>query len=337
MEINAMDKFVNLVMPVYNSQDNLRETLSSVLYQTYKKWKLIIVDDGSKDQSGLICDEYARKDPRITVIHTVNGGVSAARNKALSRVTEDYLMFIDSDDQLVDNAIEIAINSIEETDLLIFGYLTIPSNIEQAVKKTKIFNSYTELGCNYKELADNHLLNSPWNKLYKVSIIRNNKLAFDMDMSLGEDLLFNLSYLKVAGKIKVIPNILYYYKNDNSLSLTNRIREDALDIQKLIKEQIDLTFVHMKEVEYETSLVFARYTIEEMKRVVYSKLYSRTEKKAFLRKWMGNSTFLNSVDTIGLKNLPINIIDRYAIKNRRESILYISYRFRGFVTKILQS
>lgn len=331
----VMEKCVDLIMPVYNSQNNLSETINSVVQQTYKNWRLIIVDDGSKDNSGKICDDYAKVDSRIVVIHTVNRGVSAARNTGLSYIKSEFVMFVDSDDKLYDRCIEIALKNIKNEDLLIYGYLLMPGRIKQSINEIKCYNSHIELGVDYRELSEKHLLNSPWNKLYRSSIIQNNSLKFQEGLSLGEDLLFNLSFLEMASAIKVIPDVLYEYRNDNQGSLSNKLRENAVDIQKMIRAQLINTFSDQENVRFNSSIVFAKFTIEEMKAIVYSKKFSVDKKKEFIKKWLHDSAFCEAIELVGLKIVAPNPIDYTAISRGNVNLLYLSYKMRGIISRMI--
>ena len=107
--------FLSVIIPVYNVEKYLHQCIDSVLRQTYNDYEVILVDDGTPDNSGKICDEYAKKDIRITVIHKTNGGISSARNAGLDIATGDYIMFVDSDDYLCDdNCFQKLFNKINE-------------------------------------------------------------------------------------------------------------------------------------------------------------------------------------------------------------------------------
>ena len=113
---------ISVIIPVYNVEKYLKRCLDSVINQTYKNLEIILIDDGSTDKSGNICDEYAAKDKRIIVIHKENGGLSDARNKGLDICTGDYISFIDSDDWIENGFYEYVVNNVKDNDLLIFDY-----------------------------------------------------------------------------------------------------------------------------------------------------------------------------------------------------------------------
>ena len=107
-----MDDLISIIVPVYNVEPFLRRCLDSILGQTYKNLEVILVDDGSTDASGTICNEYCAKDPRVRVFHQVNAGISAARNKGLDKSSGSFIVFVDSDDYIELNMVEVLLSAI---------------------------------------------------------------------------------------------------------------------------------------------------------------------------------------------------------------------------------
>lgn len=125
-----MNYKVSIIVPIYNVQKYIYKCIDSILSQTYKNLEIILVDDGSPDNCGKICDEYASKDNRIIVVHTKNGGLSAARNVGLNKSTGNFIIFVDSDDYLENSAIEDCLNYIKTNncDILIFNWYNVYLN-----------------------------------------------------------------------------------------------------------------------------------------------------------------------------------------------------------------
>jgi len=230
---------LSIIIPVYNVEMVLNRCIESIINQTYEDFELILVDDGSKDSSGIICDSYAKLDSRVKVLHKENGGVSSARNYGLEYAIGRYVQFVDSDDYLDPDMCFLLINNIEmnKSDMVICGYRIVSNN--------KINSSYSmNIPClhlhkghkEFIELYNNDLINSPCNKLYKKEKINN--LKFLDNLSLGEDLIFNLSYLQDIETITCIPEVLYNYVYDNLNSLTKKIRTNIFDIMFLLDEKI---------------------------------------------------------------------------------------------------
>ena len=210
-----MSDLVSIIVPIYNVQKYLPRCIESVLNQTYKNFELILVDDGSPDRSGDICEYYAKKDSRIVVIHKQNGGVSSARNAGLSKMKGVYVTFLDSDDFLPNTAIEILYNEIQNKNAdCSIGSIkridvfksTLKKNLNSVVEvansiqmTTLIFdrNKYDELGF----IAG---------KLYKSKILRENQIFF-IEGLFGEDGEFFFNYLKYCKRIAISDICVYCY------------------------------------------------------------------------------------------------------------------------------
>ena len=200
--INMNSVKFSIIVPVYKVEQYLEKCLDSILNQTYKDFELILVDDGSPDNCPAICDEYAKKDNRITVIHKQNGGVSSARNEALKIAKGEFIWFVDSDDYIETNALEILSDHIEKSpsDLYIF---------EQGLSEKYNIDNLNDLF--YKHYFKYHFGFAPWNKIYKNSILQNNSMLFDTEEAIGEDLLFNINYYTKIKSLEFLDEKLYHY------------------------------------------------------------------------------------------------------------------------------
>ena len=149
-------KIISVIVPVYNVEPYLRECLDSIVNQTYKALEILVIDDGSTDGSGSICDEYKKKDDRIRVFHTENRGLSAARNLGLDEARGEFIGFVDSDDWIELGILEQAISKIGEADILCFGYDRHPLNASYYSGKEALV-----------ALTNGNISNAAWDKLYK--------------------------------------------------------------------------------------------------------------------------------------------------------------------------
>lgn len=217
---------VSVIVPVYNVEKYLEKCVNSIINQTYKNLELILVDDGSKDNSSKICDELAKKDKRIIVIHQENQGVSSARNTGLDICKGSFVTFIDSDDYIEKEYLSIMIEKLykNNADLVICGYNQIMSlNIE---KHTVGFD--TEIS--QKDFTKGLLTQKGYGmnacKLYKREIIGN--IRFDKELTVGEDTYFILNISKNLKKCLCITEILYNY-NVNSESIVRKYNKNYLD------------------------------------------------------------------------------------------------------------
>ena len=178
-----------IIVPVYNVEHYLQRCIESVLTQSYRDFELILVDDGSKDNSGTICDEYAKKDNRVRVFHKENEGVSSARNVGLDEAEGEYITFVDSDDYLLPTALLNIQNVLNKTDavLYLFDYQQndTPSRLPFGEMLSK--EEFIKAVLTYK------LQTSPWAKIYRRSLL--NGVQFNPALVIGEDLLFNFEYV----------------------------------------------------------------------------------------------------------------------------------------------
>lgn len=217
---------ISIIIPIYNNEKYIPGCIKSVQNQTFQDWELLLVDDGSTDSSGKICDSFARGDYRIKVIHKENGGVSSARNCGLDHAIGDYVMFVDSDDWIEIDLCQNLMDRIQEADIVIGGYKTISNSGEKefGLHEDKKIDIALGLDAVFEALCNQNLLNIPWSKLYKRDIIQNQR--FDEQIRLGEDLLFNMKYFTKCRNIFIIATTGYRYNLLNENSATKKIRDD---------------------------------------------------------------------------------------------------------------
>ena len=195
---------ISIIVPVYNNSLFLDECVKSVLSQTYYDWELILVDDGSTDDSGEICDSWTMKDDRIRTIHQINAGVSAARNRGILESKGDHLMFLDSDDSFYESSCLLKLlQRLQETkaDCVVFGFKQASGSI-WAPPFEKVYSNRQQFLLDFSFWLQTELLSSSVNKLYKKKLLNQ---IFPEDMSYGEDLVFSLNYLKQCKRICFVP------------------------------------------------------------------------------------------------------------------------------------
>ena len=214
---------VSIIVPVYNAEKYLNRCIDSILSQTMTDFELLLIDDGSKDNSGRICDEYATKDARVRVFHKPNGGVSSARNLGLDNAKGKWITFVDADDRCSCNYLEHLLSKVDDDTDLIISYAVI---CDSTGEKAEVYPEYRVNATNFERLfvdSDMHWHTSPWAKLYRASIIYENSLRFNEMMHIGEDADFLFSFMLITDKIYVSSDTDYYYTCDVSGSLTKRI------------------------------------------------------------------------------------------------------------------
>lgn len=221
---------ISIIIPVFNAEKRLEQCILSVLSQTYKNFELILINDGSSDNSGIICDKYAKIDCRIKVIHKQNGGVSSARNTGIRNALGEFICFIDSDDWVDDTYIDSFFHNQElKEDLFIQG---IKYYIPRRNKETIMFK-YSKRAFKLIEnidfIIESQLLENgcPVAKLFKMNIIKNNNIYFDENLSINEDHLFVITYFKFVNKLYLSDVIAYHYYSDYLISSLTRKKHSA--------------------------------------------------------------------------------------------------------------
>jgi glycosyltransferase involved in cell wall biosynthesis len=232
----------------------------SILNQNFHDFELILVDDGSKDNRGRICEELAKKDERIRVIHKTNGGVSSARNAGLAQSAGDWIVFVDSDDRINDTFLEdhYALIQRNEADLSISG-LQMETWDEGKIASLEYYGGKDQL-YTVKELLDAKeidyptiCISGPWCKMYRASIIRNEHLQFDETMALGEDSCFVHAFLEHVKTVVFSSKFHYRYYRGNGDSLFSKYHDNFFEnySQKSPTPIIQLNI--FKEVEFSIS------------------------------------------------------------------------------------
>lgn len=234
-----MSDLISIIVPIYNGEKSLHISIESILAQTLPDWELLLVDDGSTDGSGVICDEWVARDSRIRVIHKPNGGVSSARNAGMAVATGIYITFCDSDDYLEPDYLELLLRTARENPdcghiwccfQTVTGYHG--ENAVPNYSSDEPLRRYTLR--EYMTLHELWLDTGPCNKLYRMDVIRRAGLRFPEDISLGEDWLFNLAYIDASENdaFAVVTKPLYNYVRGNQESLDSKYRSDLLDIYR---------------------------------------------------------------------------------------------------------
>lgn len=231
----------SVIIPVYNAQKTLRLCVDSLLNQGYDDLEIILVNDGSSDQSGAICAGYAEKDRRVICIDKPNGGVSTARNMGLDHARGTYILFVDSDDYVSDDYFETLerIDGDGKFDLLMFSNYfvdgTTISNRHMAPFVAEDVDGSVKKFC---ETFQNKYLNVPWNKRYVRRIIQESNIRFPENLYIGEDKVFSLEYAMHCGNCCVTDALLYWVDISNENSLSRKIRPDLYEQFEMLTAQI---------------------------------------------------------------------------------------------------
>lgn len=216
---------VSIIIPVYNTEKYLTKCIESILKQDYTDFELLLIDDGSKDKSGLICDKYAKKDKRIKVFHKENGGVSSARNLGIEKSKGKYISFVDADDEVRPTYLNKLNNYIQQSDIVFFPSIWIHEDKSKLIILADNFYSekYDSIEQEILLLMKNdsgyNLFGYTWNKIFKADIIKEKDIKFIDNLAVSEDEIFTLDYCRFIKSMMVISTPLYnYYRKNNSLT-----------------------------------------------------------------------------------------------------------------------
>lgn len=236
-----LNQLVSIIIPVYNVEAYIEKCLDSILIQSYPYFEVILVDDGSTDNSLEICRRYAITDKRIKIFNQKNNGPSAARNKGIEASSGEFIQFIDSDDYLEPEAIKSMVEAIKESDMVIAPYYNIRED-EGHHRKTRVDYQHHGLFTNdqllthFGEIVDANLFHYIWNKLYRAKYIKD-ILSFSQSIKIGEDMLFNLDYVKQVHKVTLINQPVYNHIWFNQESIKKKYHPDLFSMRKHIHER----------------------------------------------------------------------------------------------------
>jgi len=237
MDNNLVSSLVSIIVPIYNSEQYLHQCIGSIINQSYKNIEIVLINDGSTDNSGEICDKYAKSDKRIKVIHTANNGPAVARNEGIRHSRGKFLFFLDSDDSIKNNAISLLIKNYNQhkVDIIIGDFRKVNDNNPDSGHNRVFLNSklltkqdiITYTRWYLKKPNKFPLFAHSWGRLFKSSIIKNNNIYFNADLRTFEDMAFNFDYLNYTNKVFFLKEIIYNHLIHNDyISMTMAIGAD---------------------------------------------------------------------------------------------------------------
>lgn len=317
---------VSIVVPVYNAENYLKKCVDSLINQTYKDIEIILVNDGSTDDSLKICNEYNNLDKRVRVIDKENGGASSARNAGIRVATGDYIMFADSDDYADENWVNEVVDAQEKNkDAFVFCDICGVLSNKEVVKLhgKQIESGYYKLK-DYYLFSINNVLNQPVNKIFVNRIIKENSIYFDESLQIGEDLVFNLEYIKHCDEIYFIDKVLYYCLTNRLDSLCHCYYSDLFETNMtMYKKHLEL-FDYLSiddNLLLELKLSFVGSVTDCLDRELNQKQKSFSERKKRMKTIMSNSDYLEA-----LNQVKTNINSRrFRVLSSKSPLFYIAY------------
>lgn len=258
-----MKTLITIVVPVYNVEKYLNKCVESIVNQTYENLEIILVDDGSPDNCPQMCDEWAKKDCRIKVVHKKNGGLSSARNAGIDAMTGDYVLFIDSDDY-----IELNMAEIMYTNIIKDNYDVCVCNNSHTDKNYNIISTTGFKGTVLKgdEIIQSFLKttvfdsSSTCNKMYKYSVLEKYNLRFDETIKWGEDYPFNYYYFRVIDKMISIDDVLYHYLMEREGSITDNVTSGSVSRWQFVR----MSMLEEKDNKVNYKIALSKYASELM-------------------------------------------------------------------------
>ena len=310
----------SILIPAYNSANTILVALNSIKSQTHSEFEVLIIDDGSTDDTSAICKGVCLKDKRFKYFYQTNKGASAARNYGIMLAKCEYILFLDSDDFYSSDYLsefKLMIESQSEYENFWCDY---SSKLAQQNDKT-CFNNIKLIKEDKSNIMNTpciQYLNPLWNKAFKRDVIMSNNITMPEDLSLGEDLIFNLRYLDCTnGKIVINPSPLYHYSTANEHSLDRKYRENLLDIFNTIDEAL-LQYLHKWNVDEQQLKLFYNSVFFHYEKVLYN-TYHPESKLTKHEKRTYNSTILKSEkfqSALRLTDCYINPLYKIAYKLR---------------------
>lgn len=288
-----MQDLISVVVPVYNCAPYLDACLQSLQAQTWQNWEAVLVDDGSTDGSSALCDTWAQKDPRIRVLHRQNAGVSAARNAGIEAVRGDYLAFVDADDRVEPEFLQILYQTIGNTQLAVCCVFD-PSDWNEKVLAETV--SLDVLRTTPSRYANPVYTNYPCNKLFLTELICQNRLTFPVGVRRCEDAYFVQDYLLCCKSIAVTTKKLYHYDQHEGSAMHRFYAGVCDDELPLMERQFALFHPIPLQPEEETA-----YSIWEFGKILsvcrYIKEYAESpqQRQAYLRRWITHPVVWNAL------------------------------------------
>ncbi|MCK9265908.1 glycosyltransferase [bacterium] len=324
-----MRPLISVIVPIYNSEKYLKKCVTSIINQTYRNLEILLINDGSTDNSKNICNLFAKQDNRVRVINKNSGGVSDSRNRGIKESTGEYITFLDSDDYWEIETLEIALSVIikEEADILIWGYYADFLDYNEKLLFTKIVADNTGVYTK-KDVLPLHtnenfwqIFGYIWNKLYKSEIIKKGSFKFDKNISLGEDLLFNASLLSTLESIAIIETPLTHYIQRPKTTLGTKFYHNVFEL-KVKSSEAKKNFLEewgfdKKNIDKFYSRSVFTSMKSSLKSIINTDELSKREKNKY-------------IDNILQDSKTINMLTCFKPKNIKESLFFFILKYKIF-------
>lgn len=335
-----MDELISVIVPVYNVERYLTKCIESITSQSYRQLEIILVDDGSKDSSGKMCDSFSHSDTRIKVIHKDNQGLGMARNTGIDHATGEFIAFIDSDDYIEPEAFSKLIDYISkyDGDVYYFGHYivsnstkrengAIPSRLHYVGQECQRDFFLNALGKEPPEKGSNFAGISAWCALYRRKFIVNQNIKFLSERKiLCEDIFFNLDVSGRAQNIYIVPEYLYDYVH-REYSLTNAYRADRFNVAIVMHENLQEKLNYYSVVSNKDQRVI-RYLLINLivclkQEVAYEKKQGKSVTLKKIRNICENKIVISALKDYKVNKLPLSQIILFtSMKRKKTKVVY---------------
>lgn len=339
-----MNILVSVIIPVYNAEKHIGSCIESIQNQTYKHMEIIIVNDGSTDNSGTICDCIAEKDTRIKVYHTPNSGVAAARNWGIRRAHGEIIAFSDSDDLYETDFLEKSMKLIENAEYFSGAFLTISDcNRVELVDYMKEKNELVSIDTYLRRMLDfqaGAYWGANWGKLYYKNIIDEYNIEFESGVQFAEDFRFNLEYLKYVKQVAISHSPIYKYRVDTVNSLSKKKRNSRIywqEYYELFKRYIALYSRHNMRQMYNAKIY--EFLVRAGQIVLRDGIYSNDLKIRTAIKLSNEIAETSEIQNATKYIFDMGTKEKRVLRlltNHRKSILIFKLYLKKYVNKLLR-
>ena len=330
---------VSIIIPLYNSENKISGCLKSAMNQTESDIEIIVVNDGSTDKSGDVCDELSADDDRITVIHQSNKGAGSARNKGLELAKGEYLYFLDSDDKMEPNLVEENLHVLSQynTDVLIFGYTKVEKGRKNTLEvntrlKERQLHSKQEIKEHLCRILEDGATFAVWNKMFKRDLIVANNIKYP-DMKRNQDMAFTLEALKHANSISVNPKKYYYYSFNSEAF---KYDQDLIKHHLIIYRKFYQLYENWMEYSHNRAYAVRLFTLYFFHSVPFFIVTQDNQPLQKLRKLVTHSDFEEFVEKINFRDADNSTVKGalLILKFKNSLLLFSTTKFKLLLTNI---
>lgn len=322
---------ISVIVPVYNVEEFLEQCLESIVTQTYIDLEIILVNDGSTDQSSKICDDFVKRDPRVKLIHQINGGVSSARNIGIKVATGEYITFVDSDDWLEKEMYQkmmYAVKIQNESEVIMCDFINEKYDCQEKITANIRDGFYVKQDI-VKELYPTLLVTEDLGRLpivsaciciFKKELFLNNKIAFDVDLRYVEDYLFMATIMLYTNSFYYLKDYYGYHYRQYEISRSKKYQPKWWDNFLLLNDKLSLLLSQDENYDFsrQIKLQLIHSALFVSSAIFHSNNLKTKEKLILLKKLFNDSVLRSSFSNLDFKNKPLGLqIMLHIVKSRQ--------------------